>query len=105
MREYRLIRKKKGDLYFPQVREDKCLFKIGSFWAFPFKSEWQRIVRHPDWFGLNDEYDFSDGNSWAEARQIILDYEESFMDDEPPYVFSYDSQASIRQDIERRNNL
>ncbi len=104
MREYRLIRKKKGDLYYPQVRETKCLFRIGNTGIFPYKTEWKRIGVHPDGFGLYDCDDYSYGKSWVEAKQIITDYEEQFMDEEPPYVYSYDSQASVRYDIEKRNN-
>ena len=104
MREYRLIRKRKGDLYYPQVRESKYLFKIGNAGVFLYYSEWKRIVAVSDGFVLNGCDDYFFGETWVDAKKIITDYEEQFMLEELPYVYSYDSQASVRYNIETRNN-
>lgn len=100
MREYRLVRQRKGDLYYPQVREDKVLFKIAGFGFFPYMTEWKRIGVHPDGFGLYPCDNFRYGVGLIEAKQILMDYEEQFMDNEPPYVFSHSSQNNIRHLIE-----
>ena len=105
MRYYRLIRKKKGDLFYPQVMETKYLFKIGNISIFPYDTEWKKIVVYPVGFGLYNSDDYSYGKTWEQARKIIQDYEKQFMDEEPPYIYSCDSQVSIRNDIEHHSNL
>ena len=104
MREYRLIRIKKGDLFYPQVMETKCLFKIGYISVFPYDTEWKRISLLPNGFVLCNFDDYSYGKTWEQAKKIIEDYEEQFMLKDPPYVYSRDSQSSVRYDIEKRNN-
>jgi hypothetical protein len=104
MREYRLVRKKKGDLYYPQVREDKVHFEIFGIGFFPYMTNWKRIGVHHDGFGLYPCDNFRYGVGLIEAEQILMDYEEQFMDEEPPNVFCYESQASVRFKIEIRNN-
>lgn len=104
MREYRLIRKKKGDLYYPQVRETKYLIKIGNRGGFPYYTEWKRIVLTFNLFVLYSSDDYCFGETWSVANKIIIDYEEQFMVEEPPSVFANISQASVRYDIEMRNN-
>ena len=105
MREYRWIRKRKGDLYYPQVRESKYLFKIGNAGVFLYYTEWKRVVAVSDGFELKCFDDYFFGETWVAAKKIITDYEEQFMLEDPPYVYSYDSQASVRYDIEARNNI
>ena len=99
MREYRLIRKKKGDLYYPQVREVKPLFTG----IFNYHTEWKRIVSYSDVFDLQCSDNYSCGETLEVANKIIIDYEEQFMSEEPPSVFANISQTSVRYDIEMRN--
>lgn len=89
-REYRIMRKKKGDLYYPQVRE------FVPFLLFWFRySKWMRIARHVEGFGLYDDFERS-CKSKEEAQKIIADYEEQFMDSEPVYPCEHESQAGVR---------
>ena len=100
MREYRLMRKNKGNLYYPQVRESKYLISI-----FLYHTEWKRIVAYSDVFELKCFDNYSCGETWAESKKIIMDYEDQFMSEEPPSVFAHISQTTVRYDIEMRNNL
>ena len=99
MREYRLVRKSKGDLYYPQVRETKPLFTG----IFLYHTEWKRISAYPDGFQLYNCNYYPFGETYAAANKIIMDYEDQFMSEEPPSVFSHISQTSVRYDIEMRN--
>ena len=100
MREYRLMRKKEGDLYYPQVREVKPLFTG----IFNYHTEWKRIVAVSNFFVLYSYDNYVCGETWLESKKIITDYEEQFMLEEPPYVYSHYSQVYVRYDIEVRNN-